>query len=456
MNPLKPIIGLETAVNPIDSFIQEYGYGKDWFVEYCGDYQQQNRVMDIVNKKLYLAGEHAILNKRFTTLDKDIHIPNKIVLQYAKQLLTYATSFLIGNKITLSGNERVVEEFRKIYKTSDYDKKDFDLVHNVNKFGNAYEYVWIKPGQARKISSKIIDPADSFPVYGHEGEYVAFVEHYVSGNVSYYNVYYPDRVQKYSNAGGSLMLKNTFSNLSGLPVVYRNDNPLDSRYGRSDLEDYMTILDSLELLLTKSVISYYSFISGIPVITGQRLFDKKAYKDAEGLDRNVVGEGLQLDSDSTFKFESNEISHEAFEKLYKTLMTSLLDVASVPAVAMGKADVSNLSEISIKLMYSMASIRARVTEKYIKESMRVRFDKIRTLLEYKGITFSDEEYESLDITFTHSIPQSETDIISNLKTLREMGAMSIESVVTNSPYTSDTNSELQKLQSEIKQDTNNV
>jgi len=316
----------------------------------------------------------------------------------------------------------------------------------VNKFGNAYEYVYIKPGQEQKISSKIIDPADSYPVYDSDGQYIAFVEHYTMRDISFYNVYYPDRVEKYSNTGGSLMLKSKFNNLSGLPVIYKNDNPVDDRFGRSDLEDYITILDSLEDVLSKSIDAYYKYIVGIPVIKGQQLFQEKGKN--EGLDKDVIGQGLQLDSDADFKFESNEISHEAFEVLYKTLMTSLLDISSTPAVAIGKADVSNLSEVSIKLLFSLANMRAMILEKFIKESIKVRLDKIRTLLEYKGIVFSDEDYSTLDVTFQYAMPQSEKDIIDNLKTLREMGAISVESVLRQAPYVKDVNSELQKLSAE--------
>ncbi len=438
----KPIVEL----TPIDRFVNEFAYGKDWFVEFCSDYNNQMRIMKILDVKEYLAGQHDILKRNPIIYNGIEVVPRKIVLQYAKQLIGYGTAYLIGNKITLSGNEDVVSEFRKVYKTSDYDKKDFDLVHTVNKFGNAYEYVYIKPGQEQKISSKLIDPADSYPVYDSDGQYIAFVEHYTLRDISFYNVYYPDRVEKYSNAGGSLMLRSTFENLSGLPVIYKNDNPIDEYFGRSDLDDYITILDSLEDILSKSIDAYYKYIVGIPVIKGQQLFQEKGKN--EGLDKDVVGQGLYLDSDSDFKFESNEISHEAFEVLYKTLMTSLLDISSTPAVAIGKADVSNLSEVSIKLLFSLANMRAMIMEKYIKESIKVRLDKIRTLLEYKGIVFSDEDYSTLDVTFQYAMPQSEKDIIDNLKTLREMKAISVESVLRQAPYVKDVSSELEKLSAE--------
>lgn len=129
-------------------------------------------------------------------------------------------------------------------------------------------------------------------------------------------------------------------------------------------------------------------------------------------------------------------------------MTSLLDVSCTPAVSMGKVDISNLSEVSIKLLFSLANIRAMISEKFIKEGMKQRHDKFRRLLEMQGKRFKDQEWDTLDITFQYAMPQSEKDIIDNLTKLKEMGAISIESILVHSPYTTDVNSEMVRLSSE--------
>ncbi|MEK6990475.1 phage portal protein [Paenibacillus sp. FSL K6-1566] len=389
-----------------------------------------------IDRGTYLAGEHAINKRPPEMFNNKPFIPRKIVLQYAKRLLEFSTAYLIGNKITLTGNEKVVDAVTAIYKNG-YDKIDFDIVHNVNRFGNSYEYTYVKDG---KITSKLIDAADSYPVIDSDNEYIAFVESYTINNVSFYNVYYQDRVEKYSDAGGELHLKGTYNNLTGLPVIYRNDNPIDDVFGRSDLEDYITILDSMEDLISKSVDAFYKYITGIPIIKGQQLKGE--------LPTETVGAGINLDSDADFYYAQNKFDHAAFETLYKHLMTSLLDVSCTPAVSMGKVDISNLSEVSIKLLFSLANIRAMISEKFIKEGMKQRHDKFRRLLEMQGKRFKDQEWDTLDITFQYAMPQSEKDIIDNLTKLKEMGAISIESILVHSPYTTDVNSEMVRLSSE--------
>jgi YD repeat-containing protein len=422
----------------INEFISEYGYKNDWFVEFVNDIENQQRVMRVLDIKEYLAGEHAINKRPPEMFNNKPFIPRKIVLSYAKRLLEFGTAYLIGNKVTLTGNEKVVNAVSAIYKNG-YDKINFDIVHNVNRFGNSYEYTYIKDG---KITSKLIDAADSYPVIDSENEYIAFVESYtMANNISVYNVYYPDRVEKYSNSGGDLHLKGTYNNLSDLPVIYRNDNPIDDVFGRSDLDDYMSILDSMEDLLSKSVDAFYKYITGIPVVTGQQL-------KGDGLPTEIVGGGLVLDNDSTFEFKQNKFDHAAFETLYKHLMTSLLDVSSTPGVVIGKVDISNLSEVSIKLLFSLSNLKAMMTEKFIREGMNQRHEKFRRLLETQGKRFTDDEWDTLDVAFQYAMPQSEKDIIDNLSKLRDIGAVSIQSIHEQAPYITDVNSEMIRLDEE--------
>ena len=423
----------------IEQFIEDYGYGDEWFVEYVNDVSNQQRIMNIIDIKEYLSGVHEITKRPNEMFNGKEFIPRRICLQYAKRLLEYGTAYLIGNKVTLMGNEKVVEAVKAVYKNG-YDKIDFDLVHSVSRYGNSFEYTYIKDG---KITSKLIDAADSFPVIDDDNEYVAFIESYTINNVTTYTVYYPDRVEKYNNISGTLQNRGTFANLSGLPIIYRNDNPVNDVFGRSDLEDYKLILDSMEDLISKSTDAFYKFIVGTPIIKGQRLTNE------DGLSANVVGQGLTLDSDADFYFAQNKFDHQAFETLYKHLMMSLLDVSSTPAVSMGKVDISNLSEVSIKLLFSLANIRAMINEKYIKDGMMKRYNQIRKLLELQSTKFSDDDWNSLDVVFQYAMPQSEKDTIDNLSKLKNMQAISIETILSHSPYTTDVVSEMARLNSEV-------
>lgn len=422
----------------IDQYIREHHDGNpEWFVEECNSIANMQRINKIVDIKEYLSGTHAILQAPSYMYNGKEFKPRKIVLQYAKNVLNFSTSYLLSHPVTLTGQDSIVKEYKKVYKKGKYDRIDFDVLDKITKYGFVAEYVYLD--ENKDIKSKLIDPADSYPIYDDENNYIAFIEHYTAvDNVSYYTVYYPDRVQKYCNKGSQLKLVGEYSNLSGLPIVYKNQNELDSTTGRSDLEDIVTIIDNMEDLLSKFADSFYKHHNPIPVVIGQQL-------KGEGISPNVVGVGIVLDDGSDFKMVSNQLDYKSFETIYKTLMTTLLDISSVPGVSMGKVDISNLSEVSIKLLFSLADIKASMNEKYMREGLEERFDKIRKLLEMKGKRIEDDAFDSLGIVFQYARPQSAKEVIDNLKVLSDMGAISIESILEHSPYTTDVVQELERL-----------
>ena len=424
--------------------IQEYiakKYDNDthWFIEEVNKISNQQRIQKIVDIKEYLAGNHRILNKQSEMWNGKTYEPKKIVLQYAKTTLNFSTSYLLQHPVTLIGGDNIVNEYKRVYKRGKYNKIDFDIMNDVAKYGNAYEYTYLD--SKKNIKSKLIDPADSYPVLNDEGNMIAFIEFYIVDGISYYTVYYPERVDKWNDEGGQIQLVNSFNSLSGLPIVYRNENEVDSFFGRSELEDIITILDNMESLLSKSVEAFDKYVTGIPVVTGQQL-------KGDGLPKDIIGGGIVLDDGATFDFKSNKFDKSAFDTLFKTLKQALLDVSHTPAVSINSQDVSNLSEVSIKLLFSLADIKAGLNEKNIREGMEDRFEKIKQLLSYKDIEISDDEFDTLSIVFQYSRPINEVDIIENLSKLRDMGCISIESALSHSPYTNDIKVEMEKIRNE--------
>jgi MarR-like DNA-binding transcriptional regulator SgrR of sgrS sRNA len=105
-------------------------------------------------------------------------------------------------------------------------------------------------------------------------------------------------------------------------------------------------------------------------------------------------------------------------------------------------EVSNLSEVSIKLLYSLAQVKASMNAMYLLDGFKQRIDAMRKLLAYKGIEVNGD----IDIIFNINMPQSEKDIIENLKTLKEMNILSDETLLEHVPLNIDIASEKAKLQ----------
>lgn len=426
-------------MSTLEQYIKEKYDNPYWFVEFIQEIPNQMRVQDILSKKEYLSGSHAILNRPSYKYNGKDFTPRKIVLQYAKTLLQFQQNYLLSNPITLTGNEKVVKQFTSINRKGKYDRLNIKVLDKVLKYGSCAEYLYIDKGV---IKSKLIDSSEGFPLYDHENNLIAFVEAYISDGISYYTIFTEDIVQKYDNNGGDMRLVEQYVNLSGLPIIYHNDNELDDTEGRSMLDDWINILDNMEDLISKYTDSFYKFMNPIPVAIGQQL-------KGEGLPTQVIGGGVTLDDGSDFKLVSNGLDYQSFETIYKTLLQSLLDISSTPAVSMNKTDISNLSEVSIKLMFSLANIQASMNEQFMRDGIEQRFEKIRMMLEqYKGVTFTDDQFESLDIVFQYATPANDSEIIGNLKSLRELRAISLEGLIEKSPYTTDVQYELNRIKGE--------
>ncbi|MTT32710.1 phage portal protein [Terrilactibacillus sp. BCM23-1] len=411
-----------------------------WFVSFCGDVKHQVRINEILDKKEYLNGKHYITTRPNEKFNGQEFETRRIMLNYAKTILNFQTAYLLKNPTTLSGDSKVVKEFKKVYNRAKLHRIDHDILDKMIKYGNSYEYLYFDNKQ--NIKSKLIAPEDSYPIYDHANNMIGFVEHYTVDFVSYWTVYTDNMVYEYDNAQGETpQLTSESTNISGLPIAYINENELSDVYGKSNLDDLISILDSLEMLVSKANDGFYKYITGIPVVTGQQLTNSN-------LPNDIIGGGLNLDDGATFDFKTNKFDHQAFKTLYDNLINALLDISSTPAVSMNKAEISNLSEVSIKLLFNLADIKASLNAKYLEDGFDERFERIRRMLEYKGITFSDDDYNTLDVVFSPSTPKNEKEIIDNLVALRGISAVSIESILENVPYINDKVEEMKRLDNE--------
>ena len=345
---------------------------------------------------------------------------------------------MLSNPITLTGHEAVVKAFQSVYKRGRYNTIDFDILDKMVKYGFVCEYVYLD--ENKDIKSKLLDPADCYPVFDSRNNYIALIEYYTVDYVDNYMIFYPDKVEQWTNQGGNLRLVEEYSNVSGLPIIYHNQDEIGN-LGRSDLLDMIPILDSIEELISKTADAYDHYLTGIPVLIGQQL-------KGDGLPKDIIGGGLVLEYGSTFEFKSNPFDHKGFKSIYETLTSTLLDIANVPAVSMSKTDISNLSEVSIRLLFSLADMKGALNAKYMRAGMDQRFEVIRKLLELKGIVFTDEEFDSLDYHFKLARPSNDKEIVENIKILREIGAMSRESSVEHNPYISDVQQERERIRLE--------
>ena len=415
---------------------KQYNGNQLWFIEEINQKNHAGRIAGVIANRDYLAGRHKVLLRENSQYKGKVLETRKTILNYAKTVIRFHNTYILGKPVTLSGNdENTVNTFNDIYELGQYDTVDYDIIDRVNKFGDAYEVVYFDNGL---IKSKVLDSACCYPVYDDMGEYLAFIEHWtdVFTSISYWNVYYGDYVEKWSNEGGNehLIVKNTSV---GLPIHYHNNNDEDYNFGVSMLYDIKPIMDDLEDIMSKlGDAVYVNSLNPLPVALGQRI--------ESTIPADATGYVLNLDN-GDFKYVSCTIDYNTVKVYLDNLKQMLNDISCIPSVLGSNASIANISEVAMKLLFHMASINQMETEKWLNIGFRERFNRFRRILGLQGI----DANENVNVIYNVSMPVATTEMIANLQALREMGAISIESVMEKSDIVSDVDVEKQRLKNDI-------
>mgnify|MGYP000879206369 CR=1 FL=1 len=419
----------------IEEYKMTFDYPSKWFVEEVQRGYHNTRIAEVHNNRNYLTGVHNILMKEDSQYKGKTFVTRKTILQYAKTILKFHTTYLLGKPVSLTGNEDIKKTFTDIYTLGLYASTDYQILDRVNKYGDAYEYVYFENG---KIKSKVFDSADSYPVYTDTGEYVAFIEYWtdVFSSVSYWNVYYPTYVEHWSNEGGEEMILSSSVNVSGLPIHYHNFNEGDYNFGVSTLADIKPLLDELEDILSKMGDAIYTnSLNPMPVVTGQRI-DSSIPVDAMGYVLNIDG--------GDYKVVNTVMDYQTIKLYLDNVKEMINQIGCVPSV-LGNSNVANVSEVSLKMLFHMANINAMDTVKWLNTGLQERFTKFKALLKMQDIKVDG----NVGVEYNVSIPVATDEVVKNLKAMKEMGAISVETIMEKSDLVTDVSVEKSRLVSEV-------
>lgn len=412
---------------------------KLWFEDEIYKTEHMKRISNVLDIKQYLLRLHKVLQRPDFQFKEETYKTAKIVLNTLKTIINFHTSYVVGNPVSITGQPEIVKKFNDIYKQGIYTKIDYEIVKELMTYGNAFEYLYL---DNKTIKSHIIANEDSYPVYDEQENYTSFVEHWedMENGHKNYIVYYLDRVETWQDG----ILKNTAKNLSGLPIHYISMEKSEYNFfGDSPMNDLIPIMNQIEQLLSKldDAITTLS-MNPLGVSMGQRITDS--------IPKDICGATLNLEDGGDFKYVTAMLDYNNIKLLLESLTQQLYTIAGVPSAVVGQSNVSNVSEISLKLLFSQTDTKARQMIQVLKEGMYKRFEYFRKLLAIQGVSFSDNDMQSIDVTFTVNRPVDTNNLMNELKTQRDMGAISIQSIIEQSPYTVDSATEMQRILSESK------
>ena len=414
---------------------KQYGNNPRWFEEEVNQGNHAQRISEVINNRDYLSGKHKVLLRQDSQYKGKQLIVNKTIINYAKTVIKFHNTYLLGKPVQLSCNdENTLKTFSDIYRLGQYSTVDYEIIDRVNKFGDAYEAIYVDNGV---IKSKVLDNACSYPVYDDIGEYISFIEYWTDAytNISFWNVYYPTYVEHWDNEGGELRLVSTDKSV-GLPIHYHNFNDEDYTKGVALLNDIRPIMDALEDTMAKMSDSIYvNVLNPMPVAIGQRI-ESSIPSDAVGFVMNLdVGD---------FKYANCSLDYNSIKLYLDNMKQFLNDVACMPSVLGSSTNIANISEVSMQILLMMANVYADENKKWLNIGFQERFDMFKKILGMQGISVNGD----VEVIYNVSMPVASTEMIANLKALQEMGAISRETIMEKTEYVSDVDVEKKRLEGE--------
>lgn len=411
-----------------------------WIEDEINQQYHTQRIGEVFNNKEYLSGVHKVLLREDCTFKEKEFIVKKLVMPVIKSVMNFHSTYLLGNSVSFIGSENVTKAIQKVYDKGNYKSIDRRLVDKFNKYNDAYEYIY---KDNDKIKSKIIASEDGYPIYNEYGEYIGFIEHWTDrySNISYYNLYDFDKVYLWSNEGSELHIVDQYKNTSkSLPIHYHNNSDLDERYGEGLLSSIIPVMDEIEDLLSKMGDAVYTLsLSPLSVTVGQQL---------EGeMNKDMVGYNVNLEMGGDIKYINATMDYQSIKYYLDTIQNEFNLCAYIPSILGGTGNIANVSETSLKMLYQLSDVWAMIAEEVMQTGFKERYEVIcNMLIEENKLSVSEDDY--INFSFNYSRPQNDTEKLNNIKTQREIGAMSIQTAIELSPLTKDTPTELDRLNTE--------
>ena len=195
-----------------------------------------------------------------------------------------------------------------------------------------------------------------------------------------------------------------------------------------------------QTLVYRYNIIYVNVMNPMPVAIGQRI--------ESSIPADAVGYVMNLDV-GDFKYANCSLDYNSIKLYLDNMKQFLNDVACMPSVLGSSTNIANISEVSMQILLMMASVYADENKKWLNIGFQKRFEMFKKILGMQGIKVDSD----VEVIYNVAMPVASTEMIANLKTLQEMGAISKETIMEKTEYVSDVEVEKKRLSGEnVSQD----
>jgi len=398
----------------------------------------------------YYAGRHRILSAA-----KPGGRPNnRIVTNFAKNIVTNTTGYFMGNPITYNyDDETLAERMSEILEYNDDAFVNTQLSEHLSIFGIAAEMLYLdteKDTGDIKIRYAPINPMQLvvettgdindditlairwYDVFDDDDVRTRHIEVYDSETVSYYRLDAYGSVHEEIPDGRQAAVQRHYFGEVPINVYYNNDNRM------GDFEDVISLIDAYNTMQSESVNDFQSFADCLMLVKNMRMSEDAIETMRE---KHVIE-----------AFEDGDVSY-LVKQVNDTYVENIKERIKQDIYL--SSNTVNMSDESFAGATSGAAIRRRMmnfesrvsqTERYFKKGLQRRFELICNMLGVQGSSF---DYLCVTPVFERNIPADIQEIATEVAQLQ--GMVSKRTLLAQIPFVEDVEEELERLEEEETQ-----
>jgi SPP1 family phage portal protein len=388
----------------------------------------------LTNLYNYYIGTQSIASKTVSDTSKP---NNKITENYCSYIADFYTGYFLGNGISYSSkDENLFEAIKPIFEYNDEQEENISLALDTSIYGIACELSYID--NDKNIRFKRLNPVGIIPLYSNDisSDLLYVIRYYSSSDVEtqdityYAEVYSSTDISYYQGESPVLMRQETHTfNMVPISIYYNNQDAI------GDFSPIISMQDAINKLDSFSVDSEESFADCYMVLKG---LDGTDADDIATMKQNKV---LLLPLDAEASYLTKQVNDASLENLKKRLVDTIHKISKCPDLT----DQSFGTQSGIAMQYKLIGFEANTSrkERYFKKGIQKR---IELIMSYMSMLGSNYNYRDIDITFSRSLPTSDTEAVDSVVALQ--GIVSKETLLGQLSFVEDPSEEIARLEKE--------
>ncbi len=381
------------------------------------EYHKQNLLPRYEKLHAYYMGRHDITKRR----GEEGKPNNKVVNPYPDLIISTVAGYMLGQPVKwLSDDEQHLQKVQAVFSANNEEDHNLEVLKTFSTQGEAFELVYLDENADINFAQLPNDQTIAIYDDSIKPKLQLVLRYYPIGSLKrdvqpQYKVelYWPDHIDYYSQAGGKYVLDDSVPHYFGqVPVVHYFNN----KECTGDFEKILPLIDDYDKILSDNSNELEYFRNAYMIIKG---FGDVSEEDLRKMRKTGAFLLPGISENEDIDFITKELDDAAVMSQLETLEANIHKFANVPNLT-DENFASNASGVAIK--YKLWGFEQLICakERKFKNALQSRLKLITVALNLKGNSF---DWRKITPSLVRNLPANvleQSQIVANLKDLLDV------------------------------------